>query len=113
MNRVFIICTAALTQLISIAPDAQAQNNPPLRLVQTIAMPNVKGRIDHMDVDLDGKRLFVAGIENGTMEVLDLNAGKWIRSITGFKTPTEMCYVRDLNKLFVTSRDDGMIRVFR
>jgi DNA-binding beta-propeller fold protein YncE len=80
--------------------------------VQTIAMPNVKGRIDHMDVDLDGKRLFVAGIENGTMEVLDLNAGKWIRSIPGFKTPTEMCYVPDLNKLFVASRDDGMIRVF-
>jgi DNA-binding beta-propeller fold protein YncE len=24
-----------------------------------------------------------------------------------------MCYVRDLNKLFVASRDDGMIRVFR
>jgi DNA-binding beta-propeller fold protein YncE len=113
MNHVFIICTAALTQLLSIAPDAQAQNNPPLRLVQTIAMPNVKGRIDHMDVDLDGKRLFVAGIENGTMEVLDLNAGKWMRSISGFKTPTEMCYVRDLNKLFVASRDDGMIRVFR
>jgi sugar lactone lactonase YvrE len=113
MNRLFIICTAGLTQLLSIAPATRAQNNPPLRLVQTIVMPNVKGRIDHMDVDLDGKRLFVAGIENGTMEVLDLSAGKWMRSITGFKTPTEMCYVRDLNKLFVASRDDGMIRVFR
>ena len=113
MKRVLIICTAALTQLLSSAPGALAQNNPPLRLVQTIVMPNVKGRIDHMDVDLDGKRLFVAGIENGTMEVLDLNAGKWMRSISGFKTPTEMCYVRDLNKLCVASRDDGMIRVFR
>jgi sugar lactone lactonase YvrE len=107
MKRVFIICAATWAQLLSIAPGARAQNNPPLRLVQTIAMPNVKGRIDHLDVDLEGKRLFVAGIENGTMEVLDLNAGKWMRSITGFKTPTEMCYVRDLNKLFVASRDDG------
>ena len=108
-----LICATTLAQLVSIAPGVRAQNKPPLRLVQTIAMPNVKGRIDHMDVDLEGNRLFVAGVENGTMEVLDLNAGKWVRSITGFKTPTEMCYVRDLNKLFVASRDDGMIRVFR
>jgi hypothetical protein len=62
MNRVFIIC-ATWALLLSIAPGARAQNNPPLRQVQSIAMPNVKGRIDHMDVDLEGKRLFVAGIE--------------------------------------------------
>jgi DNA-binding beta-propeller fold protein YncE len=76
-------------------------------------MPNVKGRIDHMDVDVEGKRLFVAGIESGSVEVVDLDAAKWVRSIPGFKTPTEMCYVHELNKMFVASRDDGMVRVFR
>jgi DNA-binding beta-propeller fold protein YncE len=76
-------------------------------------MPNVKGRIDHMDVDVEGKRLFVAAVENGSMEVVDLDAGKWTRTIPGFKTPTEMVYVRELNKVFVASRDDGMIRIFR
>ena len=108
--RIFVVvCT-----FVVISPETpRAQTKLPLRLVQTIPMPNVKGRIDHMDVDLESKRLFVAGIENGSMEVLDLNAGKWIRSIGGFKTPTEMCYVRELNKLFVASRDDGMVRVFR
>jgi len=29
-----------------------AQSAAPLHLVQTISMPNVKGRIDHMDVDV-------------------------------------------------------------
>jgi DNA-binding beta-propeller fold protein YncE len=76
-------------------------------------MPNVKGRIDHMDVDVEGKRLFVAAVENGSMEVIDLDAGKWTHTIAGFKTPTEMCYVRELNKVFVASRDDGMVRIFR
>lgn len=28
MKHVFIICTAAFTQLLSIAPTAPAQNNP-------------------------------------------------------------------------------------
>jgi hypothetical protein len=32
------------------------QNNP-LKLIQTIPLPNVKGRIDHIDVDVKGKRL--------------------------------------------------------
>src|SRR6266851_5481691 len=84
-----------------------------LRLVQTISIPNVKGRLDHMDVDVRGKRLFVAGLENGTFEVVDLQAGKWVRSIPGFKKPQGALFVPELNKLFLASGDDGMLRVFR
>src|SRR5436309_3426682 len=39
---------------------SQESGRQPLRLVQTISLPNVKGRLDHMDVDVKGKRLFVA-----------------------------------------------------
>jgi DNA-binding beta-propeller fold protein YncE len=84
-----------------------------LRLVQTISLPNVKGRIDHLEVDVKGKRLFVPGLENGTLEVVDLQAGKWMRSIPGFKKPQGAVYVPEFNKLFVASGDDGMLRVFR
>jgi len=91
---------------------ANAQSAAPLQLVQTIPMPNVKGRIDHMDVDVKGKRLFVAGLENGSLEVVDLRAGKWSKSIPGFKKTQGVIYVRSLNKVFVASGDDGMLRVF-
>lgn len=84
-----------------------------LRLVQTISMPNVKGRRDHMDVDVKGNRLFVAGLENGTLEVVDLQSGKWLRSLRGFKKPQGVLCVEELNKLFVASGDDAMLRVFR
>src|SRR5215469_1043577 len=84
-----------------------------LRLVQTIFMPNVKGRLDHMDVDVKGNRLFVAGLENGTLEVVDLQSGKWLRSLRGFKKPQGVLCVEELNKLFVASGDDAMLRVFR
>src|SRR5229473_3554414 len=92
---------------------ANAQSPAPLHLVQTIPLPNVKGRIDHMDVDLKGKRLFVAGLENGSIEVVDLQAGKWVKSIPGFQKPQGIAYVKSLNKVFVASGDDGMLRVFR
>ena len=92
---------------------AQEAARGPLRLAQTISMPNVKGRLDHMDVDVKGKRLFVAGLENGTLEVVDVQASKWMRSISGFKKPQGALFVPALNKLFVASGDDGRLRVFK
>jgi DNA-binding beta-propeller fold protein YncE len=66
-----------------------------------------------MDVDVKGQRLFVAGLENGSLEVVDLRVGKWLKSIPGFKKTQGVAYVRSLNKVFVASGDDGMLRVFR
>ncbi len=114
MNRPSHIWLAAIVLIgyTAIAP-SQEGGKQPLRLVQTISLPNVKGRLDHMDVDVKGKRLFVAALENGTVEVVDLEAGKWTHSIHGFKKPQGALYVPELGKLFVASGDDGMLRVFR
>src|SRR5438270_13896039 len=70
MSRAFCVCLAIVVSLIGCAR-AQDRGAPPLKLVQTISLPNVKGRLDHMAVDIKGKRLFVAGLENGTGEVVD------------------------------------------
>src|SRR5258708_28065660 len=65
-----------------------------------------------MDVDVKRKRVFVAGLENGSVEVVDLQAGRWTKSIPGFLKPQGIAYVAALNKLFVASGDDGVGRVF-
>lgn len=108
-----VVSTISLIFLGATASSTYAQGTEPLRLTQAIPMPNVKGRIDHMDVDVKGKRLFVAGLENGSLEVVDLQAGKWVKSIPGFQKPQGIAYVESLNKVFVASGDDGMLRVFR
>src|SRR5438445_9253024 len=116
MNKFSPILLAAVVFPIGCATwwaNPQEGEKQALRLVQTISLPNVKGRLDHMDVDVKGKRLFVAGLENGTFEVVDLNAGKWVRSIPGFKKAQGALFVPGLNKLFLASGDDGMLRVFR
>src|SRR5437667_6386041 len=115
MNRLSHIWLIAVIFLIGYTGTTGSQEGgkQPLRLVQTISLPNVKGRIDHMDVDVKGKRLFVAGLENGSLEVVDLQAGKWVRSIPGFEKPQGIAYVESLNKVFAASGDDGMLRVFR
>jgi WD40 repeat protein len=113
MSKILRISATALLFLFVLISRTEAQEKEPLRLVQTILMPNVKGRIDHMDVDVKGKRLFVAGLENGSLEVVDLGAGKWSKSIPGFKKTQGVAYIPSLNKVFVASGDDGMLRVFR
>ncbi|PYU21074.1 MAG: hypothetical protein DMG30_18680 [Acidobacteria bacterium] len=115
MRKRFLIGLIASVCMLGVGIRAipPKPDKEPLRLVQTIPMPNVKGRIDHMDVDVKGKRLFVAALENGTLEVVDLKAGKWTRSIPGFKAPQGVAYLPALNRLFVASNDDGMVRVFR
>jgi hypothetical protein len=92
---------------------AKPQEKQSLRLERAIPMSNVKGRIDHMDMDVKGKRLFVAGLESGSLEVVDLAAGVWSKRIPGFKKTQGVAYIPSLNKLFVASGDDGMLRVFR
>jgi hypothetical protein len=104
-----VVCLLAC----AIPARSQQDRGQPLRLVQTISIPNVKGRLDHLEVDVRSHRLFVAGLENGTFEVVDLLGGKWTRSIPGFKKPQGALYVPQFNKLFLASGADGMVRVFR
>jgi DNA-binding beta-propeller fold protein YncE len=90
----------------------QGQTKQPLELVQTIPIPDVKGRLDHLYVDVAHNRLFVAGLENGSVEVLDLKAAKWLRTMPGFQKPQGILFVPRLDKIFVASGDDGLVRVF-
>ena len=61
--------------------------HPPLRFVETIALKGVEGRIDHMAVDPQSGRLFVAALGNGTVEVVDLHSAERIKSLRGFHEP--------------------------
>jgi DNA-binding beta-propeller fold protein YncE len=109
--RVMSSVAMALVFVVGLA-NLYGQNKQPLALVQTIPIPDVKGRLDHLWVDVGGKRLFVAGLENGSVEVVDLKAAKWLRTMPGFQKPQGILFVPHLNKLFVASGDDGMLRVY-
>jgi len=108
-----LLAVVSCLLLCTVLEHSQDGKEQPLQLVQTISLPNVKGRLDHMEVDVKGQRLFVAGLENGTFEVVDLESAKWVRSISGSKKPQGVLFVAEFNKLFLASGDDGMVRVLR
>lgn len=81
-----------------------AQNSP-LKLVQTIPMPGVEGRLDHFGLDVKGKRIFVAalGDNQNTVEVLDLGSGKRVASIPGQSKPQGILYSAEFGTVFVAN----------
>lgn len=87
-------------------------NSSSLQLVQTIRLPNVSGRIDHMDIDLDGQRLFVAELENNSLDVLDLKAGKRIHSIGGLHEPQGVAFIPETKGIVVANGGDGTVQIF-
>ncbi len=92
--------------------DTYSQDSASLRLVQTIAMPNVQGRIDHMALDIEHQRLYVAALGNNTLEVLDLGAAKVRQTITGLKEPQGVVYLPEIRELFVSTGGDGKCYVY-
>jgi DNA-binding beta-propeller fold protein YncE len=87
------MCSRTLVALGLVSGVASAEPSPPLSELQVIALPGVERRIDHFAVDPAGKRLFVAALGNGTLEVLDIDAGKRITSIRGLKEPQGVAYL--------------------
>jgi hypothetical protein len=109
--RLWVMCCVGL--LAAPFVPAYGQGKATLQLVQTIPLPGVHGRLDHMAIDLEKKRLFVAAVANGTLEVLDLSAGKVINSLTDMKDTQDALFLGGhFNKLYVSSLD-GTLRIFQ
>ena len=114
MMKLLAMCCVAV--FAGFADQTSAEEKQALKLVQTIPLPGVTGRLDHMGVDLEKKRLFVAAVANNTLEVVDLGDGKVIKSIGGIKDTQDALFLGgDFNKLYVSSLDgdqDAAILVF-
>src|SRR5580693_496475 len=111
MKGFLAIVIAANPILFAVA--ASAQTKPPLRLLQTIPLPDLKGGdFDHFDVDLLGNRLFLTAEENNAVEVFDIRANKLIHTIQDVDTPHSLLYLSDTKQLWVVDGGDGIIKVF-
>jgi YVTN family beta-propeller protein len=81
--------------------------------MKKIPLGNVKGRIDHMAVDLAGRRLFVAELGNDSVGIVDLATSRVSARIHGLKEPQGVGYLVSNDTLYVADASDGMVRLFR
>ena len=84
MIRSFAVCIFVGAATLSVAvgrSPAQTANSFPLQLEAKIPLGDIRGRIDHMAIDLARQRLFVAELGNDTVAVVDLIGRKVVRTI--------------------------------
>src|SRR4029077_1705610 len=109
MNRIkrFLAATFLLSaQLVA------AQTAASLKLSAKYDIPAaVKGRFDHLGIDIGGNRLFVVGEEAQQVLVFDLATGKFIRSIK-VDHPHAVLYREDLNRIYITDEGKGVLNIY-
>ena len=98
--------------LSGVAALAQSANKAPLQLEAKILLGNVRGRIDHMAVDLKRQRLFIAELGNDSVGIVDLAGRSLVRTISGLNEPQGVGYEPSTDTLFVANARDGSVKLF-
>jgi YVTN family beta-propeller protein len=91
---------------------AQATDTGPLQLETKIQLGDVRGRIDHMAIDVKRQRLFVAELGNDSVGIVDLANRKVISRIPGLKEPQGVGYEPTTDRLYVANAGDGSVQWF-
>ena len=91
---------------------AQSKDAGPLELETKIPLGDVRGRIDHMAVDVKRQRLFVAELGNDSVGIVDLPNRKLISRIPGLREPQGVGYEPTTDTLYVANAGDGSVRLF-
>jgi DNA-binding beta-propeller fold protein YncE len=102
-------CQGSQTTTAPASAPPAAEAAPPLILTATVPLEGVKGRFDHF---ASGKgRVFVSGLGNNSVEVIDQFQGARVHEITGVPNPQGVAFSPEANKLFVAS-EKGKVYIY-
>ena len=110
MKRILVLA-GILLPLIAFARPNSTQ---PLRFLKAVVMPDVpKGPYsDHLAVDLQSHRLFATPQAQKSVQVIDFTTGKLLHTISGIGNPHSILYRPDLDQLYVTDGEAGLLRIY-
>ena len=101
----------AFLAMVLLALNLRAAEPHALTLIQTIPLPDVRGRIDHFALDARGQRLFVAALGNDTVEVIDLATGKRIHTIGDCSEPQGVALAPADHRLLIANGGSGVVKI--
>ncbi len=119
VNRSRPTTTSLLTRLthvavvasLATAGAAAAANAPVLSLSQSIELPSVSGRLDHLAIDAESAQLFVVALVANSVEVV-LRAGKRVARLRGIHEPQGAVYLPESRRLLVANGSGGGVTAF-
>src|ERR1051325_2471902 len=89
-----------------------AAGSQPLLLPQTTPLPGGPGRFDHFASDVTPRRLFLAATANDSLEVIGLEAGVRLLSLTGQDKPTGVLFLPESKRILVANGGEGSVRSY-
>lgn len=101
-----------ISLLFIAATGSHAQTSSYFSQQNTVPLPNVEGRIDHLGIDVSNSRLFVSALGNNSLEVIDLHSSSVIFRIKGLQEPQGVYYAAASNKLYVSNAGSGQCDVY-
>lgn len=107
-NQNYKILPLLFAGLVSFTScQAQESGKQLLTLEKEITLPGVKGRIDHIDINIKNQIAYVAALGNNTLEAVDLKSGKVTGSIKGLDEPQGVGYISKHEEIFVANGGTG------
>ncbi|MBN9090371.1 MAG: hypothetical protein J0J01_25955 [Reyranella sp.] len=107
------LAALAVLAAASLGTPAAMAQPAPLTLEAKIPLGPVRGRIDHLAVDVERQRLFVAELGNDSVGIVDLAAGKVAHRLTGLSEPQGVGWHAPTGTLYVANAGDGTVRLFQ
>ncbi len=83
-----------------------------LKLEKEIMLSNVRGRIDHIDLNVEDNIAYVAALGNNCVKVIDLKKGLVLYTITGLSEPQGIAYIPKHHELVVANGGNGACDFF-
>ncbi len=112
MRLRLLLCQITLSFPLLSALPRNEQDAGTLHLEKEIPLPGVEGRIDHFSEDIRGQRLFIAALENGSVEIIDTHKGERTAEIKQLQEPQGVYYDSKTGGLYVATGGDGRLRVY-
>jgi DNA-binding beta-propeller fold protein YncE len=102
-----MVLAGFLVSARAVSAEGPAAGDSLLTLEASIPLGGIQGRIDHMAVDAKRQRVYVAAIENNTLEIVDLAQRTHVGRIEGLHEPQGVAYVPETDRILVTNGEDG------
>jgi len=110
MNRIAFVLAAGLA-FVAVCP-VVADESKTMKLIQTIPLEGKPGRFDHLALDANGERLFVANLSNDSLDIVDLKAGKTCQANHRTEEGQGVAFAPTLNRIYQGNGTDGVCNIF-
>lgn len=107
-----LFTAGVIAWLLTGSPPARAESLG-LELEAKVSLGDIRGRIDHLAIDVKRQRLYVAELGNDSVGFVDLKERKTLRTLTGLKEPQGIGYVPSTDTLYVANAGDGSVQIFQ